>query len=249
MTEDDAVDELALEVAQRLVQARKAAGYKTAAQFCDTHGYKRPTYSMHESGKRRLKPGIARDYAEKLGVTEVWLLHGAGQGPKGTDGLEVVETPFIELEIRGEVQAGMFRDAIELPVDEWEIVHVPRPPGRHTAHFGLKVRGTSMNLEYPEGTILVCVPILHYQADVRPGDHVIVQRRARADDGVEGTVKELRLDEQGRYWLWPKSSDPEHQTPYLWPQGQAEDCAGGDEIKVIAIVVADYRVRPAGRRA
>lgn len=167
----------------------------------------------------------------------------------GTADIAPAELPFIQLEIRGAVQAGHWAAAIEWPRDDWETVAVPRPDG-HTRYFGLRVLGPSMNQVYPEGTILVCVPIGEYHHALQDGDHVIVQRRDAATDMLEGTVKELRHDAAGRAWLWPRSDHPEHQAPLELPRAQSSqyDNAGSRDIEIIGVVVADYRVRrPAGR--
>lgn len=102
-----------------------------------------------------------------------------------------------------------------------------------------------MNLVYPEGTILVCVPVGEYHHALVEGDHVIVQRRDMLTDMVEATVKELRRDDSGRIWLWPRSNHPEHQTPLALPEHSPgfQDDAGCREIEIVAVVVADYRVR------
>ncbi len=196
------------------------------------------------AGRRNVKvteiPALAR-YLEMDAGKVLLALTGESQPAGQTVG------GFITLSVTGVVQAGHWAEATELPPDEWESVAVPRPDS-HATHFGLRVRGSSMNLEYPEGTILVCVPFLHYAYPIDSGDHVIVHRRD-ATGLVEATVKELRRDGQGRWWLWPKSDDPEHQSPIALPRtpDDAEDHAGNDDIQVVAVVVADYRPRrPAG---
>ena len=63
---------------KRLRMARIAAGYKTARAFCDKHGVPHSTYSLHETGRRNLKPKIAQHYADLLHVNLAWLLTGLG---------------------------------------------------------------------------------------------------------------------------------------------------------------------------
>lgn len=169
--------------------------------------------------------------------------HGNAASP-----LEPVAVNAITIDVRGSVQAGHWTEAVEWPQGEWEYVTVPRPPA-HKSYFGLKVKGPSMNKEYPEGTILVCVPIWDYRQAVESGDHVIVRRR-NGDGRSEATVKELVIDEDGRYWLWPRSNHPEHQQPIEVPAANVEehDAEDEDEIRVTAIVVADYRIRQRRKR-
>ncbi|MCG5241893.1 XRE family transcriptional regulator [Azospirillum doebereinerae] len=72
------------DIAQRLRLARTAAGYRTAKEFASSHGVPQPTYALHESGERGLRPDVAERYATLLGVSPAWLLTGEGQGPLGT---------------------------------------------------------------------------------------------------------------------------------------------------------------------
>lgn len=63
---------------KRLKSARIAAGFKTAREFCLAHKIPASTYSLHENGRRLLKPAVATRYAEILGINVVWLLTGTG---------------------------------------------------------------------------------------------------------------------------------------------------------------------------
>lgn len=202
-----------------------------------------------EKGQRRLTLEWLQRLSAALEVTPADLLP-VDRIPPVESGVEPHPAAFVTLEVRGQVQAGYWLEALERPSDDWEVVPVPRPDG-HRVYFGLRVRGESMNLEYPEGTILVCVPYADYDHRVGTGDHVIVRRRHPETGLFECTVKELRIDERRRSWLWPRSTHPEHQTPLLWPRTPAEiaDAAGAPDTEVIAVVVADYRVRrPGGGR-
>lgn len=93
-----------------------------------------------------------------------------------------------------------------------------------------------MNLEYPEGSIVVWVD----QLDFRPAaheDHVIVYSYAK-DDAIEATVKELRIVD-GKSWLWPRSSDPAHQAPV----DLASPPTSIKRIEIKGIVLGGYRPR------
>lgn len=159
--------------------------------------------------------------------------------------LEPATANMISLHVRGAVQAGHWAAAMEWPVDDWQKITLPRPDG-HRSYFGLKVNGPSMNLVYPEGTILVCVPIMDYDHALDDGDHVIVQRWESGE--VEATVKEMRHTGDGAVWLWPRSDHPEHQAPIelppaAHPANDAGDINQSNTIQIVAVVVADYRVR------
>ncbi len=158
------------------------------------------------------------------------------------EALEPTDSDIITIRVRGAVQAGHWAEAMEWPVDDWQKVSLPRPDG-HRSYFGLRVRGPSMNQVYPDGTILVCVPFHDYDHGLEDGDHVIVQRWQSGQ--VEATVKELRHGPEGAVWLWPRSDHPEHQAPIALPHNGQDhpEYDGTDEIRVVAVVVADYRVR------
>lgn len=63
----------------RLKTARVAAGFKSAREFYEKYKIPSSTYSLHETGRRNLKPRIAEKYAKLLGVNLSWLLTGHGK--------------------------------------------------------------------------------------------------------------------------------------------------------------------------
>lgn len=156
--------------------------------------------------------------------------------------------------VRGEVEAGSWREAAEWPQSEWFVVPAPAT-GRyaHLPQFGLVVRGPSMNLLYPEGSIIICVRLIDLQRRPNNGERVVVE--AHRAGLTEATVKEYR-EEDGKAWLVPRSSSPGHQKPIELPArafewGLAEKTStfthehqlsdSTDEITVTALVVASFR--------
>lgn len=65
-----------MERADRLRQARLAAGFETATDAADRHGWKYPTYAGHENGARGIKPRDIAKYAVAFGVDPSWLEFG-----------------------------------------------------------------------------------------------------------------------------------------------------------------------------
>lgn len=63
---------------ERLRQARKAAGFATAADAAARFGWNYPTYAGHENGQRGLKTDVAKAYAKAFRVESSWLLFGTG---------------------------------------------------------------------------------------------------------------------------------------------------------------------------
>lgn len=136
----------------------------------------------------------------------------------------------------GHVQAGMFQEAVEWDRSRWYEVDVPVPERFRRVAKALEIRGTSMNLEYPPGSVAVWVDLLDSRP-ARHGDHVIVY--AHSSDGkIEATVKELRIDGTIK-WLWPRSDDPVYQTP-MNPENPPE---GISEVEIKGIVIGGYRPR------
>lgn len=202
----------------RLARLRKAKGF-TQSSLAERLGVEQPTVQRWESGKR--EPSLAQlfELARALDVEPGNLLGDTTAAPLGP-----------RLFIKGTVAAGVWREALELPAEDWTTF-----TGRAGVEaddkfrFGLRVAGDSMDEVYPEGTILECVSVFGH-VEIKPGRRVIALR----EDGhglVEATVKELVASEDG-LWLVPKSSNPAHQPFRL---------SDGDGIRIAAIVVASVR--------
>lgn len=139
----------------------------------------------------------------------------------------------------GNVQAGVWQEAFELPYDDQEPVAVPVGGLPMTDRmYLLKVKGDSMNLaQMPEGTMLICLDFHDFLnlRDVQTGDMVIAHREGAA--GIEATVKQLEIRKDGSHWLWPRSDNPEHQTPIRVPPASEWE-EGHGEVQVRAVVAA-----------
>lgn len=141
-----------------------------------------------------------------------------------------------QLNVIGEVAAGIWREAVEWPREDWltfygrSDVTVPLDQ-----RFGLRIIGESMNQLYPHGTIVECVKLLG-GAELVNGKRVAVLRQ-REDGEYETTVKEYLVDAAGVGWLWPRSSHPEFQQP--WRMDKPE--LGITLVEVIGVVVASIR--------
>lgn len=207
-----------------LRQIRKRAGL-TQADIAERLGKSVPQISRWESGKDNIPSSRLTDLARAYGA-EI----GAIFGSQGS-----LQEAGPRLFVKGEVAAGIFQEAWELPQDDWETytgLVLDSPPG---SRFGLRVKGNSMNLLYPPGTILDCVL---YTGDklVEDGKRVIVLRH-RTDGRVEATVKELIRDQDGHEWLVPRSTDPKYKSIRA-DQPDADDVSS---IEIVAVVVASIR--------
>lgn len=212
------------EIANRLRLARIEAGYKTALEFSSKYGFKQSTYSTHEAGTRGIPRDTMLDYEEKLGKQPGYLISGV----QSTGSLKVKP-----IEIAGVVAAGVWRETVTYDKGDprRKQVFVPDVP---EGSFALLVEGPSMNLVYPQGTILVCRTVYDLDREPNDGERVIIYRKNGSL--IEATCKEYREDSDGHPWAWPRSSDPKHQEPLPLNNGQK-----GEEIEVYAIVIGSYR--------
>jgi transcriptional regulator with XRE-family HTH domain len=195
----------------------------TQADLAERLNVEQPTVQRWESGTREPNMTKLADIASALGV-DPGDLFGAGFVPLGP-----------KLFVKGEVAAGVWREAFEWPEDEWQSFTGRADVTAEMQHrFGLRVVGSSMNEVYPEGTVVECVSVFG-RAEIQPGKRVVVLQK-RIDGAIEATVKELQEDSDGRLWAIPRSTNPSFQALNL-----SEPEGGIAEVRVIAVVVASYR--------
>jgi phage repressor protein C with HTH and peptisase S24 domain len=201
-------------------------GLKIARWAKDSGVDKNSIYNFLNGHSQALDP---RTYAKLARTVEVpsWKLTGDQPEPPSPTAIWVT----------GYVEAGAFREAIEWDSSRWYAVDVPVPERFRKRARALEVRGVSMDLEYRPGSIVIWVDYLDFRPP-RHEDHVIVYSHHR-DGTVEATVKELRIADDGRRWLWPRSSHPEHQAP-VDIENPPEEI---ETIELRGIVVGDYRPR------
>lgn len=212
-------------LSQRIRLARRSMGLNQA-EFGAKLGVNQATISRWESG-------TTPDF-HSLGLIAK-LTNLDIQSLVNADIVSVNSGP--SLFIKGEVAAGVWKEAFEWDQGDW----MPYHGGSHIdfpdeARFGLIVSGESMNEVYPPGTVLDCVSCLHAGIDkVNSGQRVIVVRRKFSGE-VEATVKEY-LETQDGVWLVPKSRNPAfHQAIPLHSQDPEIE-----ETAIIAVVKGSYR--------
>ena len=64
--------------AKRLIQARIAAGFRSASEAAKQCGWRVSTYCSHENGSRGINPLEAKKYAKDYNVSYPWLMTGVG---------------------------------------------------------------------------------------------------------------------------------------------------------------------------
>lgn len=213
----------------RLKNARERAGYQSAKAAAEAMGIPVATYIQHENGVRGYPVDKAQKYARFFRVRPEWLIYGTGS-------FEKLPSLGPTLYVIGEVQAGVFKTAWQKERDEWEaFTGIPDLVAPVNDLFGLKVVGDSMNLVYPEGTILECCQ--YFGNDVIPAGKRVIVQRFRRDGTVEATVKELARDEHGHEWLVPRSTNPVHQAF----RGDDPESLDVVRVEIVAVVVASIR--------
>lgn len=195
--------------------------------------------------------------AKALETTPEWLLTGKDAKEAGTQATEqgftrlntdhFFENP-VSLPIWGEVAAGLWLEVDQLQEqDDLKPSRLlPHPSYPAEAQYVLTVRGESLNLDYPDGSELLCVNL--YKAniseqDLRDGDLVIVQRYRPGSNMRETTAKYIFFNRAKNYFeLTPNSTDPRHQLPLIVGNGEAAAIEQlpqeeNEEIRVLAVVV------------
>lgn len=202
----------------------------TQDQLADRVGIERSAISKIEAGEKPLMQNRLEKFATalKINIPQIYgapptiedgddkhpqnsiaggLKRPLGLGSRGsrTDYKSLTDQgPII-----GQVQAGAWTEAYQVPEEEREWVPLPRDdrfPG--IQRYILDNRGESMNNVCPDGGQWVFV----FYRDLvgqgpSAGQYVIVER-IRKDGLVEATAKLFKIGPDGKPWLYPDSDDP-----------------------------------------
>lgn len=213
------------ELSKRIVAARRKLGLKQA-DFGKLLGVNQTTVSRWEQGS--IPDVITLGKMAELIEEDISYFLAAD--------FSVASKAGPQLYLKGEVAAGVWKDAWEWDREEW----LPFQGGSHIdapmeARFGLIVAGESMNEVYPPGTRLDCVSCIHAGInEVRSGQRVIVVRRNFHGE-VEATVKEYQKTADGE-WLVPRSRNPAFQQPIPMYDGSPDI----EETVIVAVVRGAY---------
>lgn len=215
--------------AEKIRRIRLALGFDQK-QFAAHIGASQGSVSKWESGISTPKFEMIRRVADALQIPFADIMG---------DDIDTDEQAVAgaRVQVIGEVEAGVWKDAMEWDADDRFPVVIPGIKHRSGLElFALRVRGPSMNRVFPDGAIVVVVRTVAV-ADPRSGDFVVVQRR-RDDGTIEATLKQLEIDETGHHWAWPRSTSPTHQSPIAL---SACDDGQTEEIEILGVVVASIR--------
>lgn len=218
-------EKVAMATTNNLTALRRARGL-TQQVIAERLGVSIPQISRWENGHNNIPsgrlPAIAAAY--EASVSDVFI--------RSEGALSLGPTLYV----RGEIAAGIWREAFEWGEDDW-LAFTGRPDLSvpEQARFGLRVHGESMNLLYPHGTIVECLAI-GSAPTLSSGKRVVVVRENEAGE-VEATVKEY-VERDGETYLWPRSNHPDFQQP--WRIG--DELPGITRMSIVAIVVASIRM-------
>lgn len=198
-------------IGSRLIQARTAAGFKSARQAAIFLGIPYTTYYGYEKETRGLDTYQADEVAKRFKVSLEWLLTGRGEMKPSTEKMPISGMA----PILGNVSAGFWQEIDDLNGEPEGFM--PLMPGLshpQEAYYYLTARGNSMNKVFTDGTLLLCLSVAQSGIAIMPDDIAIVERRREQDGLIETTAKRVRIS--GRTMqLWPESLDERYQTPLI----------------------------------
>lgn len=131
-------------VHERLIEARKSAGYANARDAAEAMGVPYPTYAGHENGSAGIRATVAERYARKFKVSLEWLL--TERGPMKANGERMAS-------IQGLAGAGP-EGSVLFATGDGNFGEVPAPVGSGPDVTALEVRGTSMRGLAEDGWII-----------------------------------------------------------------------------------------------
>ena len=145
------------------------------------------------------------------------------------------------VQVRIEVRANVVLPSSEMALPDQFEAPVPIDPAtRANGAFGVVVRQPGADPLFPDGTILVVMPMAAQTRTLAAGRKVILQRICTG--GVEVTLRELLLRE-GRAWLSRRSADSQCDSDIEmpWPSdGTRMWKKGEDRYGLVGVVVGAY---------
>lgn len=251
---DESLSERERILTARLQQARVEAGYRSQTSFAEALSrhlglqINRDRYAKYEN-RSVISDELVAAAGELLGVNPLYLIEIDAVKEKlplprenmPKDFGDVTFAPFV-----GEIQAGLFRDAIERSEDDGEAVPVPKyAPHSNKPLKALRIVGDSMDQWYPHGSYVIVCPTIYLGEGWMPaaGQHVVVHRMNEWHE-YEATVKEVSFDGQDML-LWPRSNNPDFKKPWRLTAEKYRTANDDDEpIRITGLVVWSGRQGP-----
>jgi transcriptional regulator with XRE-family HTH domain len=218
-------------IGSRIRDKRKALKL-TQRALAEIAGVDVTTVTRWELDKFRPDEDALSNIANLLNVSPSYLAFGESSAIMSAQSLR-------ELPIIGRVEAGAWREALDLEKPLRRVAFVPHPSFPPEVQVGFEVRGESCNQVLKDGEDAVAVPYNQIPGGMdallaRNEPALVVVERVRAGF-VEATVKELRKV-NGEVELWPRSDDPDHQDKITLNEN-----GDTDEVRIAYVVVRAIR--------
>lgn len=199
----------------RLMQARRKAGYASASDAAKALGVKEPTYMGHENGSRGFKKASAEQYARRFGVSLEWLLTGRGgiertaSGSSAGSSDKSASPKFVKIPLLDTVAAGKLRAPnSQIPIEDVPLLAFA-DLGRGE-WFALTVQGDSMDRLSPDGSRII----------VNKADRNLVSGKPYVFSIRGETTYKVWRPEPAR--LAPYSTNPMHEPVFVKSRKDAE---------------------------
>lgn len=169
-------------------------------------------------------------------------------GEEASAGTSASSLPVAQIQVCGEVQAGVWKEAQEWPLTDRYEITIPQDsayPG--LKRYGLMVKGQSMNRVFQEGSVVIVINFSELGRRPRNGDYVVAMQRSAVSDSFEATIKAVQIKAGGQMVLWPQSTEPEFQAPLVLPGPETTVCYSAAEspnVTILALVVGSYMPMP-----
>lgn len=142
--------------------------------------------------------------------------------------------------VKTHCQGNALRDEFSLQPSQMKALPLPvEDSARQAGAYAALVKRPGAEQIYPEGTILLCVPIDRFAGELTSGRRLIIERFQ--DKRIEVTVREIRAVEE-RFWLFQCSDDPRLQTTVKVPAelGSQVWRSGGECYSVAGVVIGAF---------
>lgn len=215
-------------------------------EVMDEHGLKTTTWPV----KAGLANGTLKSYFKKIENGEeaslTYRVLDALAGVIGMSGWQMLggEASSPQILVSGLVQAGEFASERLLPREKYETIpeHLIDVPGLSA----LEVKGDSMDLVFPEGSVIFCQNLDEFRASggALTDNTIVAVERLRRDER-EYTVKRMIANSDGTIGLHPQSLNNMHRPILFNPNDEmiGDDLSNeGVRVAVIGVVVGAHAV-------
>ena len=190
--------------------------------------YPQATVAKWENDKQAPRIEAIGLLADLAGETRLQFL--------GQESIPLSDLPGRRVEVVTSLQAGAWRSSAEWdPSDRYEVPAVLPKQWDNVPLHAAEVVGDSMNMFYPDGSIVFLVPVEHFPGGLKSGLHVAAVNHDHGS--YEVTLKEYVVDENGKKWLVPRSTSLEHQQPVKYDRRN-------NVVEIKGVVVASFSMAP-----